>query len=138
MRTASVTAIYGLERVKYSIHQELGHFCWLYTALDKESVMIVNNGPLELEPFVERLHELHELCRKLAYFSEMHDIRAALLAWRLPTDAAELRVFTKNFVEEIQDKITKELRRREDHVDQLKVFAACLEIEEFVAAANRS
>ncbi|CAI4220478.1 unnamed protein product [Auanema sp. JU1783] len=138
MRTASVTGIYDLERVKYNIHQELGHFCWLYTALDQESLMIINNGPLELDPFVERLHELHELCRKMAHFCELHDLRAALLAWRLPTDAAELRIFTKNFVEEIQEKITRELHRRENHVEQLKVFSACLEIEEFVAAANRS
>ncbi|CAI4220664.1 unnamed protein product [Auanema sp. JU1783] len=54
LRTASVTAIYGLERVKYTIHQELGHFCWLYTALDKESIMIINNGPLELDMFMDR------------------------------------------------------------------------------------
>ncbi|CAI4226442.1 unnamed protein product [Auanema sp. JU1783] len=136
LRTSTVTAIYELERVTLHIHQELGHFCWLYASLDRESLEIINNGPLELDSFMERLHELHAMCRRLAFFSETHDLRAAFLAWKLPCEAAGLRLFAKELVENIQENIDKELRRREDHVQQLKVFSSCLELEEFVARAN--
>ncbi|CAI4220494.1 unnamed protein product [Auanema sp. JU1783] len=128
-RTSSVTIVYGLERMKYVIHQEIAHICWLYTSLDKESIMIINNGPMEADSFIERTKELHRLFRKLAHVNDNHDIKAALAAWKLPTDSLELRSFVKGFFDHIQYETKKELLKREDHMDQLKVFSAYLEGE---------
>ncbi|CAI4220939.1 unnamed protein product [Auanema sp. JU1783] len=135
-RTSSVIIVFGLERMKYYIHQEIAHLCWLYTALDKESLAIINNGPMEAESFIERCQELHRLFRKLAHVNDNHDIKAAIAAWKLPTDSLELRSFVKNFVDHVQYETRKEMMKREDHLDQLKVFLAYLDGERWSGSGS--
>ncbi|CAI4220537.1 unnamed protein product, partial [Auanema sp. JU1783] len=136
VRTSVVTIVYGLERMKYHVHQEIGYICRLYTTLDQESLSIINNGPMEAESFIEKTQELQRLFRKLAHVNDNHDIKAALAFWKLPTDSLELRSFVPTFVDHIQYQARKEMLRREDHLDQLRVFTAYLEGERWTGPSS--
>ncbi|CAI4220551.1 unnamed protein product [Auanema sp. JU1783] len=116
LRTSSVALVYGLEHIKFNVHKELGHICWLFSKLDKNSLLAINNGPFDAYSFIEHMKNLSSLCSKLARVSEVHDIRAALQVWKLPVDSAELRSFVKKFTDQLQEDISDELiRPRKTH-----------------------
>ncbi|CAI4227266.1 unnamed protein product [Auanema sp. JU1783] len=83
---------FGLGKVTYQVHSELGHLHWMAENVARDSRRMVQGVPLqEEEHLLGQMSDLQDACYKAAKVHEQEDIGDDLAAWGLPTNAEDLR-----------------------------------------------